>query len=254
MKPKVAFFDFTGCEGCQLQVISLGDDLLGLLQVVEVVNFREAMSDRGQDYDIAIIDGAISQPADIERIQAIRKQAKTLVAIGACACLGGVNSQKNFRSPEDVRRYVYGDRADLIPTIPARPVSQVVPVDWEVRGCPITRSEFVKVISALLRGLRPIIPNYPVCKECRAHENVCMYDKGMVCLGPVTRAGCDPMCPSFGNFCFGCRGLIDNPNLEAEKEILKERGLSLEEIIRFFRFTWGSLDIAGDMYQYDFID
>jgi coenzyme F420-reducing hydrogenase gamma subunit len=244
MKPKVAFFDFTGCEGCQLQVISLGDGLLQLLDAVEVVNFREAISDKRDDYEIAIIDGALSTEEDIVRIKKIRQQARILITIGACSSLGNLNCIKNYFPKEMVLRSVYGEQAHYFDTIDARPIWAEVPVEYQVRGCPIDQGEFIKVITALLMGKEPEIPNYPVCMECRSKGNVCMYDKEMVCLGPVTRAGCGAICPSFGNFCWGCRGLVDDPSETSEKELLKKHGLTVEQILKFFRFANGWLEIA----------
>jgi sulfhydrogenase subunit delta len=239
MKPKVAFFDFTGCEGCQLQVISLDEKLLQVLNLIEVVNFREAISDKREDYEVAIIDGALSTNEDIKRIRKIRQQAQVLITIGACSSLGGVNCMKNTYSKEELLNSVYGDQAHNFDTIPARPIWAEVTVDYQVRGCPIDQGEFVKVLTAVLTGQKPVIPNYPVCMECRSKENVCMYDKGMTCLGPVTRAGCGAICPSYGNFCWGCRGLIDNPNETSEKELLKKHGLTVEQVLKFFRFANG---------------
>ncbi len=242
MKPKVAFFDFTGCEGCQLQVISLGDELLQVLGLIEVVNFREAISDKRDDYELAIIDGAISTEEDIKRIKAIRKQAKVLITIGACSSLGGVNCIRNFHPKEFLLKAVYGEQAQHFDTIPARPIWAEVPVEYQVRGCPINQGEFLKVITAVLTGRQPVIPNYPVCMECRSKENVCLFDKGMTCLGPVTRAGCGAICPSYGNFCWGCRGLVDDPNETSEKELLKKHGLTPEQVIKAFRFGCGFLE------------
>jgi coenzyme F420-reducing hydrogenase gamma subunit len=244
MKPKVAFFDFTGCEGCQLQVISLGEELLRVLGLIEVVNFREAISEKRDDYEIAIIDGALSTEEDIRRIKAIRQQADILITIGACACLGGINCLKNFYSKEAVLGGVYGRQAHYFDTIPARPIWAEVPVEYQVRGCPIDQGEFLRIITAVLTGQQPVIPNYPVCMECRSRENVCMYDKGQTCLGPVTRAGCGAICPSYGNFCWGCRGLVDDPNETSEKELLKKHGLSLEQILKAFRMSCGFMEIA----------
>jgi coenzyme F420-reducing hydrogenase gamma subunit len=69
-----------------------------------------------------------------------------------------------------------------------------------------------------------------VCIECKLHENVCIYDRGGVCLGPITRAGCQAICPSYGVGCDGCRGLIPFPKINSLKNVLAERGLSDEEI------------------------
>jgi len=244
MKPKVGFFDFAGCEGCQLQIINLEEEIIELASKVEIVNFREAISERGENYDIAFVEGSITRKSDEGRLRKIREQAAILVALGACACNGGINALKNFQDIENVKRIVYGDKAHYFDTYPTRPIDAVVPVDYYVRGCPISKNEFLKVFKALLLGKRPEIPNYPVCVECKMKENVCVFEKGMICLGPVTRAGCGAMCPSCGNGCEGCRGLVDDPNTNAQKDILKKYGLTIEEAIGKFRIFDGYLEVA----------
>lgn len=244
MKPKLGFFDFTGCEGCQLEVINFETELVELLEHVDIVNFREAMQEKGEDYEIAFIDGAITTESDISRIKKIREQAKILVAMGACASLGGVNCLKNFRPMEENLKIVYGDSAKYYDTIPARPVSAVVNVDYELPGCPMNRDEFLKLAKALLLGKKPQLPNHPVCVECKMAGNVCVFDKGEFCLGPVTRAGCNAICINSGRRCWGCRGLIDDPNVNSEKEILQKHGLTVAGILSQFRIFDGYLEVS----------
>ena len=137
MKPKVAFFDFTGCEGCQLDALNLEpEELLNLLNAIDIVNFREVKTERQDDYDIAFIEGSITRESEIPRLQKIREQAKTIVALGACACIGGINCLKNHLPMEEALRIVYGKDARYYDTIPARPANAVVSVDYYVRGCP----------------------------------------------------------------------------------------------------------------------
>ncbi len=236
MKPKVAFFDFTSCEGCQLDALNLDvGEVLGLLGAVDIVNFREVKTDRSDDYDIAFIEGSITKESEIPRIEAIRKQAKVLVALGACACTGGVNCLKNAYSSEELLKGVYGECANFYNTIPARPISAVVPVDAYIRGCPPTTSEFVKVVKSLLLGKRADIPNYPVCTECRMAGNVCVFQLGGTCIGPVTRGGCESMCVTAGRFCWGCRGLVENPNTDSAKDVLARYGLTIDQILERFK-------------------
>jgi len=204
-----------------------------LLKHVDIVNFREAMQEKGQDYEIAVIDGAISIQSDVERIKKIREQAKVLVTIGSCSSLGGVNCLKNSRSMEENLRIVYGDCT--YDTIPARPVSAVVPVDYELPQCPVNRYEFLKLVKALLTGKKFQLPNYPVCVECKMAGNVCVFERGGFCLGPVTRAGCNALCVTSGRHCWGCRGLLDDPNLNMEKELLQEYGLTVDDILTQYR-------------------
>jgi coenzyme F420-reducing hydrogenase gamma subunit len=231
-KPRVAIFDFACCEGCQLQIVNMEEEILDLLSVVDPVEWREAMSDQSEQYDIAIIEGSITRTEDEERVRHIRRQAKLLVAIGACATTGGVNKLKNRQDPEEVKRYVYGPAAGMphLATQPTKAVHEVVPVDFEVQGCPMTAREFGYVVRCLASGTKPIVPNYPVCVECKMRETVCRYEYNEICLGVITRAGCNAPCPAGGMWCFGCRGLVDDPNVNAAKDVMIKYGKTLEEL------------------------
>ncbi|KAA3615654.1 MAG: NADH:ubiquinone oxidoreductase [Calditrichaeota bacterium] len=231
-KPKVAFFDFTSCEGCQLNKLNLENDLLALLELVDIVEFREAMDDKADYYDIAFIEGSISTPSCIERIHTIRRKAKVLVALGACAVQGGVNAMKNLHPAEWVKEEVYGDDKYLFPSMPVQPVSAVVKVDYEIRGCPMSTPEFLHVLKSLVLGRKPEAFDQAVCVECKLKENECVLDKGMFCLGPVTRSGCDAICPTFGQYCTGCRGVVSNVNESGAVEMLKRHGFSAKEAIK----------------------
>jgi coenzyme F420-reducing hydrogenase gamma subunit len=231
MKPKVAFFDFTSCEGCQLTVVDSLQTHLDLLDAVEIVQFREAISERGEDYAVAFVEGSITRPADEERLKKIREQAAVLVALGACAHIGGVNAIKNLSPLGDVRKYVYGDKFEWYATYATRPLSAVVKVDVFIPGCPIDREEFIRVVQALLSGKKPPIPDYSLCVECKLKENVCLFDKGGFCSGPLTRAGCGAICPTYGDGCEGCRGLISNPNRDSMQNVLTEHGLTTQDIM-----------------------
>jgi len=231
MRPKVAFFDFTSCEGCQLTVVDSLQTHVGLLDAVEIVQFREAMTEKGEDYAVAFIEGSCTRESDEARLKQIRERAAVVVALGACAHLGGVNAIKNLAPLDDVRRYVYGDQAEWYATYAARPISAVIKVDAFIPGCPSDREEFIAVVKALLVGKKPSIPDYPMCVECKLKENVCLYDKGGVCNGPVTRAGCGAICPTYGDGCEGCRGLISNPNRDSMQTVLAAHGLKVEDIL-----------------------
>lgn len=231
-KPTVGIFDFTGCEGCELNQLNFEDQLLDILAHVDIVEWREAMDARPGEYDIAFVEGSLSTPDCIKRIHDIRRRAKVLVALGTCAVTGGINAVKNTRPIEEVREEVYGEDKYLFPTLPALPLSAVVKVDHNVRGCPMTQIEFLKVFTALVMGKRPIEPDEAVCVECKLKENECVLERGMICLGPVTRAGCDAQCPSVGQYCIGCRGLVSEPNVAGMEEILVAHGLSLDDARR----------------------
>ena len=225
-KPKVAFFDFTSCEGCQLTVLDSLQSHPELLEVIEIVEFREAMTGHADRYDIAFIEGSCTRPSDEERLSSIRARAAVVVALGACAHIGGVNAIRNNMPLADVRQVVYGDDAHRFDTYEVRPISAVIPVDFTVPGCPISPEEFITIVTVMLQGRHPELQDFPVCIECKVRETVCAYQRGRTCLGPITRAGCQAICPSYGYECVGCRGMISNPNLESLSQIMAEHGLS----------------------------
>lgn len=243
-KPKIAFFDFAGCEGDQLQIANLEETLLDVLAHVEVVAFREIMTGELSDhYDIAFIEGSITRPQDAERLKEIREKAGLIVALGACASIGGVNCLKNFQPESVYREQVYGPNARWYDTYPARPISAVVKVDAYIHGCPIDRGEFLRITKELLVGKTPWVPDYPVCVECKMAGNICRYDLGMICLGIITRAGCGACCPTEGARCWGCRGLAPHANLDAARYVMEERfGFSRSEVQDQLRFFLGYTD------------
>jgi len=207
------------------------------------------MSEDGQDYDVAIVEGAITTDNDVARIKKIREKAKVLVTLGACATIAGVNGIKNRRDLGTAKKTVYGDKADSVNTIKAMPVHAVVPVDYAINGCPVYIPEVAAVLKCLLMGKPYVVPNYSVCVECKMNENVCRYEKDQECLGPVTRAGCNSWCINNGNRCYGCRGLVDNPASDAAKDILQKYGLKLEDILNSFTLY---NDPMGEKYDKEF--
>jgi coenzyme F420-reducing hydrogenase gamma subunit len=239
-KPRVAFFSFTSCEGCQLVVLTIEEQLLELIDLIDIVSFREAMSEKSEDYDIAFVEGSITTTSEVKRIKKIRDTAKIVIALGACATIGGINCLKNQFEMKKVKEIVYGEMADNYDTIPARPIESVIKVDYWIQGCPIDKDEFIEVTKAILLGKKPRIPDYPVCVECQMKENVCLFEKGMVCLGPVTRAGCKAICPTYNDGCIGCRGLIDDPNLSSHKNLLSEHGLTVDDAISQYMLFGGN--------------
>lgn len=235
-KPRVAFFDFASCEGCQLQIADLEEEILDLVEIVDVVSFREVMKEHSDDYDIAVVEGSIMRPMDEKRLKRIRTNAKILIALGACATIGGINKIRNQWSSEEVTKEVYGDSKikgnEYFDVFQTKAVDEVVKVDYYIHGCPINRDEFKKVITALVLGKKPEIPTYPVCIECKKNENVCLFELGKFCLGPITRAGCNAICPSRGSACEGCRGFLEKPNTECIRDILDKYNLTYEEMKR----------------------
>lgn len=235
-KPRVAVVGFTGCAGCQLELLNL-EELLDVIEKIELTKFRLAKSEVSEDhYELAFVEGSISEEAQIEELRNLRKQSKFLVALGSCASYGGVQSISNFINLEEAHKTVYGRKKINYYPIKARPLSAWVKVDFELPGCPIDRNEFLEVLKDLLLGKIPKPKPYPVCMECKLRENICpLVERNELCLGPVTRAGCEAKCPSNGALCEGCRGPVEEANIASEASILKEKGLDPKEIIRKFR-------------------
>lgn len=231
-KPRIAIFDLACCEGCQLQIVNMEEEILQLLSVVDVVEWREAISDQSTQYDIAIVEGSVTRAEDEERIKTIRARAEVLIALGACATIGGVNKLKNNFSVDEVKTCVYGDAAGMphLETAAVKSLDEVVKVDYNLPGCPIDASELAYVVRCLLQGKKPMIPDYPVCVECKIQENICRFEYGEICLGPITRAGCNARCPSNAAWCFGCRGFVNEANLQAARSILDHYGKTFEDL------------------------
>jgi len=225
-KPRLAIFDFACCEGCQLQIINMEEGIRDLLGVIEPVEWREASSDQSDEYDIALVEGSITRPQDEERLKEIRRRAKILVALGACATIGGVNRLKNLFDMDEVKGAVYGAAAGMphLATQPTKALAELVKVDVSIHGCPASRREIGYVVRCLAAGLVPVAPSYPVCVECKMRETVCRFEYNEVCLGPITRGGCNAPCPAGGLWCFGCRGLVDDANVDAARQMMERYG------------------------------
>jgi sulfhydrogenase subunit delta len=236
-KPKIAIFKFASCDGCQLSLLDAEDELLDIVGEVELAYFPEASRTMGKGpYDIGLVEGSITTHHDAEHIQHVRRQCRTLVTIGACATAGGIQALRNWRDVNEFVRYVYAS-PDYIRTLKmSTPVAEHVPVDFELRGCPINKLQLVELLTATLAGRKPNIPTYSVCLECKRRANVCIaVARGEACVGPVTQAGCGAICPAFGRGCYGCFGPMENPNAMSLADQFEAMGKSNPEIVRTFR-------------------
>lgn len=229
-RPRVAFFDFSSCEGCQLQILNNEASLISFLSLVEIVNFREATSRKSDDYEIAFVEGSVTRADEEEWLKEIRSRARVLVALGSCACFGGVNQLKNrFADQEWVKREVYGDHP--VESRESRPLSDFVAVDLSIYGCPIKKEEVEKIVTNLVVGKSVDHPRYPVCMECTAKGNICLFEMGEPCLGPITRAGCDSWCPDNRMGCWGCRGPADEANIPYFREVIRNHNIPEEVMV-----------------------
>ncbi len=236
-KPRIGVFKFASCDGCQLSLLDAEDELLAVAGAVEIAYFPEASRRMLKGpYDIGLVEGSITTHHDAERIQQIRRQCRTLVTIGACATAGGIQALRNWKDVNEFVRYVYAS-PDYIRTLKmSTPVAEHVPVDLELRGCPINKLQLVEVLAAALAGRRPNIPTYSVCMECKRRGNVCvMVAQGIPCLGPVTQAGCGALCPAYARGCYGCYGPMESANASSLADQMHALGQKDAEITRAFR-------------------
>ncbi len=236
-RPKLAVWKFASCDGCQLSLLNCEEELLEVADRVEIAYFLEASraTVRGP-YHISLVEGSISTPHDAKRIKDVRRVSRVLVTIGACATAGGIQALRNFADVEEWRKLVYA-RPEYVQTLEtSTPVAAHVPVDFELRGCPINRTQLVEVISAFLHGRRPAIPSHSVCMECKRRGTPCiMVAQGMPCLGPVTQAGCGAICPAYGRGCYGCYGPMETPNVASLLARWKDLGVDEGDLVRVLR-------------------
>ena len=236
-KPRVAVFKFASCDGCQLSLLDAEDELLAISGAIEIAYFPEASRAmlRGP-YDISLVEGSITTHHDAERIQQVRRQSKTLITIGACATAGGIQALRNWKDVEEFVRVVYATPAFISTLKLSTPISEHVPVDFELRGCPINKMQLIELITATLAGRKPNVPSNSVCIDCKRRGNVCItVAKGVACLGPVTQAGCGALCPSFNRGCYGCYGPMESPNTGSMTDTFRILGQSDAQISRAFR-------------------
>lgn len=235
-KPTIAVYKFTSCSGCQLEILNLENALLEVLGLVEIAYFPMASRSYGQGpFDIGLAEGAVTTPEEIEAIKEVRKEVKTLVALGTCACYGGLSSIKNWNDQGEVIEKVY-EKPSVINSIKAYGIDKYVKVDAYLKGCPINKDELVEFIKGACLDIKPYLRPHSVCVECRLNENPCLFiTKGKPCLGPVTSAGCSALCPTLNRSCEGCRGPANDPNVPSLSRSMKEHGLTDDAVRRKFR-------------------
>jgi len=241
-KPKVAVYKFSSCDGCQLQLLNLEDELIELAGVVEFAFFLEArrLIQPGR-YAVGIVEGSVTTPEEAERIQHIRGDCKFLLTIGTCATAGGVQALRNFADVQQYAQAVYPHPEYLRTLATSTPISAHVKVDMELWGCPINKYQLLEVISALVQQRKPALPQYAVCLECKRRGATCVtVASGIPCLGPITQAGCGAICPAYGRGCYGCFGPLPDAEPRAFVPVLEAHERFPGEAVRLLRTISGA--------------
>ena len=236
-KPKVAIHKFASCSGCQLAFVNMGEDLIELTQLVELVHMAEVGSIVPEDtpVDIAFIEGSITTPHDVERLHKIRANSRFLITIGACATSGGIQALRNNADSGEWMRSVYAKPEFIESLATSAAIANHVKVDFELWGCPVSSKQMFTAVRTFLYGVPPLSLREKVCQECKRRGNVCIVvSQNAPCMGPVTRTGCGALCPSFGAPCYTCYGPAEAINTESFGQRLLGLGLNPAQVARRF--------------------
>lgn len=246
-KLKIGIYELTGCAGDALLIVDCEKELVNIFKAADIQSFSMAKSDNiDGELDVAFVEGSVTTEKEKEEILDIRKRAKTVVAIGICACFGGI--QAAFLDEKEWKKNlkeVYGD-IEMAKTKPlqSKPIDAYIKVDYYLPGCPIGQEQFLSTLNRVVRGNPPELYNFPVCVECKWNENDCLLNKDIPCLGPVTRAGCGSICINHNLPCVGCWGPVVEANFTSEFQLLKEKGFT-PDFIRKKMANFSGTGIAG---------
>lgn len=236
-RPRLAVWKFASCDGCQLSLLDCENELLAIAGQLDIAYFAEVSRRMlSGPYDLSLVEGSITTPQDAKRIQRVRRLSRRLVTIGACATAGGIQALRNFADIRAFAAAVYPHPEYVKTLATSTPIGAHVPVDFELRGCPIDKGQLLEVIKAFLIGRKPVIAEHSVCHECKLRGTICvMVAHGTPCLGPVTQTGCGAICPGYGRGCYGCFGPAESPNTPAIAREFASLGMAERDIARVFR-------------------
>ncbi|MEN8264466.1 MAG: hypothetical protein ABFR82_13500, partial [Nitrospirota bacterium] len=151
-RPKAGFYSLTSCSGDILEITNLEEDVLKLFDLLEVVDLNVAISSTGRAPDIAFVEGAVTRTEEERFLRSLRKKVKRLIAIGTCACTGGVIAREP-KLRQDWLTDVYPESGQDLKISFPKPVSDVVTVDFSIPGCPIEKNYFLHCLWYLLKGV-----------------------------------------------------------------------------------------------------
>lgn len=205
----LAIFSLTSCEGCQFELLSFFDHFSQIRNFYDIKNFRIGQEENFPGpFDVALVEGSPDGEKHADVLRKIRKESEIVIALGACAHLGGIQSERNRLPKTLINKQAIG------------PIENIIKVDYTIPGCPVSHREAVACLMDLYWGKVFSLPDLGVCYECRINENECLIKNDKPCLGPITRAGCDSICVNKGEACLGCRGPINQANFTKMRQIL----------------------------------
>ena len=230
-KPKVAIVGLTCCEGCEFSILDLGQRFLDLTKRIDLVEFRMIKEDppKSGPYDICFIEGSAVTEKNLKVLKELRRASKMLIVLGNCAHTGGIHRMKNWVGRMKALGEVY-DKPKGIDNSVILPIAEIVKVDFTIQTCPTCGEEFLNIIYQILAGKKPQIRQNPVCYECQIDGYECLLQKSQICCGPVTLGGCNAVCLKSKQACWGCRGLLEEPDVDKFVKNCLLSGHSLVEI------------------------
>jgi coenzyme F420-reducing hydrogenase gamma subunit len=236
-RPTLAVWKFASCDGCQLTLLDAEEHFLDIVGAIDIAYFPEATRAMVEGpYDLSLVEGSVTTAHDAERILEVREASKTLVTIGACATAGGIQALRNFADVGDFLEIVYPHPEYLETLATSTPIADHVSVDFELRGCPISKQQLVEVIDAFIHERKPNTPGHSVCVECKLRGTNCvMVAQGIPCMGPITQAGCGAICPAYNRGCYGCFGPAETANVDSLADWWSELGVGRVDLVRALR-------------------
>jgi len=217
MKPSFLIESLTSCSGCISTMISL-DILPQFLDKVNLVRCSFMRDENNiSENDIALIEGCVSEEKQIDILKNIRSKSKRVIALGTCAAFGGMLALSTVKQAE--------------------PISNYIEIDGIIPGCPPPSKLLGNCIIRLLENKDIILPEKNVCADCEfrtddiekkfkrrinkimprdynidseIEEKSCFLERGILCLGPITRDGCEFKCIKLNLPCDGCMGPTKN--------------------------------------------
>ncbi len=225
------------CGGCEVAILDLGEKLLDLLPSLDFVHMPVLMDHKyyGQtgekdeleipEADVGMISGGIRNDKEKHVAEEMRKQCKTLIALGSCACFGGIPALANMYPLDDLYEKIFRDckttessdnPVEDLPPLTDRvyALDEVIDIDLYLPGCPLNPAIILEALTCLLEGKPFELPERSVCDDCptkrEEKSNVglkrplqdaeftpgeydtmrCFNEQGILCLGPVTKSGC----------------------------------------------------------------
>lgn len=201
-KLNIAAYWASSCGGCDIAIVELGERLLELSKVADIVFWPCAADFKYKHVeampvgfiDVTLFNGAIRTTEDAHIAHLLREKSRILVAFGSCAMEGCIPSLGNIKGPDHALRRAMLDTPTtdnperLMPqasyslpegelTLPTlcsqvRTLEQVVPVDYKIPGCPPNHDQVWAAIGALTaeepppKGSLLGVDPRTVCDQC----------------------------------------------------------------------------------------